>query len=87
MLCAFKYNQTLVYPITTRGASNISPVSHPQLAMPAWAGPRGSLALLEQHVIDTQELICVIDTQELMRYNRILPQLSECVPEPQIYKQ
>ena len=34
MLCAFKYNQTLVHPITTRGASNISPVSHPQLAMP-----------------------------------------------------
>ena len=46
MLCAFKYNQTLVHPITTRGASNISPVSHPQLAMPLWAGPRGSLALL-----------------------------------------
>ena len=46
MLCAFKYNQTLVHPITTRGASNISPVSHPQLAMPPWAGPRGSLALL-----------------------------------------
>ena len=46
MLCAFRYNQTLVHPITTRGASNISPVSHPQLAMPPWAGPRGSLALL-----------------------------------------
>ena len=46
MLCVFKYNQTLVHPITTRGASNISPVSHPQLAMPPWAGPRGSLALL-----------------------------------------
>ena len=47
MLCAFKYNQTLVHPITTRGASNISPVSHPLLAMPPWAGPHGSLALLD----------------------------------------
>ena len=55
MLCAFKYNQTLIHPITIRGASNITPVSHPQLAMPPWAGPRGSLALLESYWIHNRK--------------------------------
>ena len=65
MLCAFKYNQTLVHPITTRGASNISPVSHPQLTMPPWAGPRGSLALL--HLDRLCEWLLTLDWVSLSR--------------------
>ena len=39
MRCAFQFDQILVHPDITRGASNSSPVIRPQLTAPRWAKP------------------------------------------------